>query len=466
MPTAMIDSLTPREREILILIAEGHSLAEIAQIISRSLKTVESHRLAIGRKLKASNRVELAKIAIASGLISLSPDGTNQATAGGDGETGVERSLELQWLEQINDAVFNTPGHRYINTLCQAVTTVLGTRFCAVCMPDPEAPAFSRFTVALAERGELLDPIWYHGPGTPAETVVKEGVCMIKDGVQEAYPGDELMKSLGIHSYVGVRLKNALDQSPGIIAVSHDHALDHVKTIKRVLRFFVPRTSAELARMDQEKQLRELEQKIQSDAAAPVTSDAAEVTAGRMDSQEAINRLQHLMSSYTGSQLLSELANTLCEVTGVRFAAICMRDDTEQEPVLVTLVASEQEHQGETMRYPIKGTPCKLVADRGHYGLERGLAIEFPDDQWVIDHGIEGYVGVRLDASNGEQLGAVWMVDDKPLTETEKLKDLLRLLAPRIAAEVENRAELDKLYERCEQLESRISQLATSDGSH
>lgn len=457
MPLETINLLTPREREILTLIAEGDSLAEIAQKLSRSLKTIESHRLSLGRKLKVSNRVELAKIAFTSGLVPLSIDGGGRTTAS---EGGVERGLELQWLEQINEAVYSTPGHRYIDALCQAMTTVMGTRFCAVCMPDPKAPAFSRFTVSVAERGATLDPIWYHGPGTPAETVVKEGACVVKDDVQTSYPEDELMKSLGIQAYVGVRLKNALGESPGIIAVSHDRALDHTETIKRVLHFFVPRTSAELARMTQEEQLRQLKQKIQSYSTASATSDAADAAAsGGMDSQDAANRLQHLMNSYTGSQLLSELANMLCEVTGVQFAAICMRDDTEEGPVLVTLVVSESGRKGETMRYPLKGTPCKIVADLGHYGLERGLAIEFPDDQWVIDHGIEGYVGVRLDGRNGEQLGAVWMVDDKPLTETEKLKDLLRLLAPRVAAEVENRAELDKLYERCEQLESRINQI-------
>lgn len=69
-----IDSLTPREREILVLIGEGDSLPEIAQKLSRSLKTIESHRLSLGRKLNVSNRVELAKIAIRAGLVSIAED--------------------------------------------------------------------------------------------------------------------------------------------------------------------------------------------------------------------------------------------------------------------------------------------------------------------------------------------------------------------------------------------------------
>jgi len=43
--------LTPREGEVLILIAEDHSLKRIAQKLNISLKTVESHKAAIMRKL-------------------------------------------------------------------------------------------------------------------------------------------------------------------------------------------------------------------------------------------------------------------------------------------------------------------------------------------------------------------------------------------------------------------------------
>ena len=63
--------LTEREFEVLAFIGEGLSTAEIAQRLHRSVKTVEWHRRLLGSKLGATNRVELARIAIRAGLTHL-----------------------------------------------------------------------------------------------------------------------------------------------------------------------------------------------------------------------------------------------------------------------------------------------------------------------------------------------------------------------------------------------------------
>ncbi|EAA3660099.1 two component system response regulator [Salmonella enterica] len=52
-------SLTPRERQVLKLVAEGKRNRDIAELLSISLKTVETHRLHLMRKLNAHNAVEL-----------------------------------------------------------------------------------------------------------------------------------------------------------------------------------------------------------------------------------------------------------------------------------------------------------------------------------------------------------------------------------------------------------------------
>ncbi len=64
-----LSTLTEREREVLSLIGEGLSTAEIAERLHRSVKTIEWHRAALGTKLNVSNRVELAQIAMRLGLV-------------------------------------------------------------------------------------------------------------------------------------------------------------------------------------------------------------------------------------------------------------------------------------------------------------------------------------------------------------------------------------------------------------
>ncbi len=65
------DRLTSREREILKLIADGHTSREIAGMLSISLKTVLGHRMKIMEKLDLHNRTELIKYAIRKGLVSM-----------------------------------------------------------------------------------------------------------------------------------------------------------------------------------------------------------------------------------------------------------------------------------------------------------------------------------------------------------------------------------------------------------
>jgi DNA-binding NarL/FixJ family response regulator len=61
--------VTPRELEVLKLIAEGHSSKEIATMLVLSIKTVESHRANILNKLGMRDRVDLTRYAIRRGLI-------------------------------------------------------------------------------------------------------------------------------------------------------------------------------------------------------------------------------------------------------------------------------------------------------------------------------------------------------------------------------------------------------------
>ena len=63
--------LTPREREVLQLIAEARTSGEIADQLSLSVKTVYTHRRNIMEKLQARNVADLTKIAIQEGLTSL-----------------------------------------------------------------------------------------------------------------------------------------------------------------------------------------------------------------------------------------------------------------------------------------------------------------------------------------------------------------------------------------------------------
>jgi two-component system, NarL family, response regulator NreC len=64
-----LELLSPREKEILQLIAEEHTSSEVAKILSISEKTVEKHRANMMEKLQARNLAGLVRLAIKYGLI-------------------------------------------------------------------------------------------------------------------------------------------------------------------------------------------------------------------------------------------------------------------------------------------------------------------------------------------------------------------------------------------------------------
>ena len=63
------DPLSEREREVLRLLALGHTNQEIAKMLYISVRTAETHRAHIMQKLKLSSRADLVRYALANGLM-------------------------------------------------------------------------------------------------------------------------------------------------------------------------------------------------------------------------------------------------------------------------------------------------------------------------------------------------------------------------------------------------------------
>jgi DNA-binding NarL/FixJ family response regulator len=64
-----LDPLTPRQREVLQLLAEGHSAQDIAQKLNISARTVEAHRAQLMERLGIHDLAGLVRYAIRTGLI-------------------------------------------------------------------------------------------------------------------------------------------------------------------------------------------------------------------------------------------------------------------------------------------------------------------------------------------------------------------------------------------------------------
>ncbi len=69
------DKLSDREKQVLKLVAEGHTHKEVADMLTISVKTVMAHQTNIGEKLSIHTRAGLIKFAIQKGIIKIEVDG-------------------------------------------------------------------------------------------------------------------------------------------------------------------------------------------------------------------------------------------------------------------------------------------------------------------------------------------------------------------------------------------------------
>ncbi len=65
-----VAEITPREKEVLTLVAGGHSTKQIADQLGISIRTVETHRINMLKKLEVNNSAELIRKAFETGILS------------------------------------------------------------------------------------------------------------------------------------------------------------------------------------------------------------------------------------------------------------------------------------------------------------------------------------------------------------------------------------------------------------
>ncbi|MEM1353851.1 MAG: LuxR C-terminal-related transcriptional regulator [Planctomycetota bacterium] len=245
----MLDRLTPREREVLTLIGEGYSLPEIAQQLHRSVKTIETHRLTLGRKLDAGNRVALAKIAISAGLVNL--DASNPVGDNGTRTLGSVMDHKPSLLDQyhaIDERTGVSAGAHYLRLLAIALTEVLDMDCAGICDLHECSGTIHNQALFVAEGDELGDTMTYAMRGTPCEDAYLDGEAVCPAKVTELYPQDQIIAQMNLESYIGLRL-DAQDGRPiGILWLMDTEPLEHPEEKQALLRMVARRCTSELER--------------------------------------------------------------------------------------------------------------------------------------------------------------------------------------------------------------------------
>lgn len=135
---------------------------------------------------------------------------------------------------------------------------------------------------------------------------------------------------------------------------------------------------------------------------------------------------------------LLDLVRTLARDLDAKVAFICQ--PLESDPDMAQTVALCVDDQFlENLEYKVAGTPCERVYQEGSLSHASGMTDLYPDDDMLAEWNIESYVGYALYDSEGQILGHLGVLDEKPMTDTAKAQSRLRELATQAVQELELR---------------------------
>jgi two-component system cell cycle sensor histidine kinase/response regulator CckA len=162
-------------------------------------------------------------------------------------------------------------GGAYFDSLVESLSRALCIRYAFV--GELIAPNRTRVrSLALVDEGKMLANIEYDLEKTPCATAISQNFCKFARNLAGSFPEDELLVSMQIESYMGMRLQNSQGEPVGILVCMHDAPKDWLPEEESIFAMFAARAGAELERAHAEDELRRAKNYVQRVAdASPYT---------------------------------------------------------------------------------------------------------------------------------------------------------------------------------------------------
>lgn len=174
----------------------------------------------------------------------------------------------------------------------------------------------------------------------------------------------------------------------------------------------------------------------------------------RKNSEETLKNIVRGVSDATGKDFFKSLAQNLATYLDVSHVVIAEIETMNES--LRTLAYSRNGKDCENFSYPITNTPYEVTLEQRMYYVEEHISFLYPDNKWLINEGIDTYLGVRLNDSRGLAIGLVCVMDSKPLSNHDLAGSMLRIFSVRASAELERIYTTEALIESQANLVSLI----------
>ncbi|MBL4639403.1 MAG: hypothetical protein JKY57_02625, partial [Kordiimonadaceae bacterium] len=148
-----------------------------------------------------------------------------------------------------------------------------------------------------------------------------------------------------------------------------------------------------------------------------------------------ISEILQRVSDDTGEDYFLKLVHALNAIGGFDHAFVAEVDLAKSTVTTLSYVVKGKVQ--ENVSYDLEGTPCSQILDRTYCRYSKGVAEAFPNDEMLIDLGIQGYVGYPLLSQRGVAIGILVLLNEKPIEDVDTTFDMLRYFARHCECELE-----------------------------
>ncbi|HEY6252070.1 MAG TPA: GAF domain-containing protein [Candidatus Angelobacter sp.] len=155
-----------------------------------------------------------------------------------------------------------------------------------------------------------------------------------------------------------------------------------------------------------------------------------------------LRTLEQLMLSISGpgQEFFRSLVKNLASATQAKH--VLLGEVKPDAPDMVrTLAVWSGEDFADNFEYALRGTPCESVISQRACYYPSGIQQAFPEDLILVDMGVHSYLGVPLPNREGNNIGLLVLLNDRPLPEPEVARLFVEVCAMVAAAQVEVRQE-------------------------
>ena len=173
----------------------------------------------------------------------------------------------------------------------------------------------------------------------------------------------------------------------------------------------------------------------------------------------AFKAIQDMVVGIVGLSTENFFKNFLIEISRIynaKYVLLSQLNDTfPQTATSIAIIKNKKLIPNIT--YAVKNSPSELLLDEHLCNYPKQVNQLFPNDEWLNKYSIESYLGVNIKDTEGNIIGFLSVMDDKPMHEDNYFIEVLDVFAARIANELRQQESQDALKKALEKLDFHIS---------